>query len=287
MKSVVCARSPSTLAPVLFLWLVATTALLLVAVQAYPNGAGGCGGGLAAVNGYHLDFGGSSGRTGFSGTLKDLGVVVTVGGTVLAKGVSVDMAGNTKIDWGIDVVNTNVTNFQPFRGVLFRVQALAGIPFTLTGDSRLEYAQACDMVPGNVFGMTHMDRTDKTSVKGTMRVDGNGPVAVDVTIVIRNGRIAEGNGKNLTAVAPAASIYGFTSFAVKIINAAPFAPLPPVAAPSSPNACSVNQCKSTVLGLSGRLMTTSLLGICLDNCVFSFFVGPLKALGWKCGGCAK
>lgn len=64
--------------------------LTLSLVDAFPSGAGGCQGGMAAVGGNHLDdFDGD--RLVGTGPLSEPGLVATIGGFVLDPNVATDL----------------------------------------------------------------------------------------------------------------------------------------------------------------------------------------------------
>lgn len=245
-------------------------------VEALPSGAAGCAGGAAASVGFHTDYGPGS----ESGRVGDTGVLSAFNTTLYINDQIMDPA-NVTIFRGGRVMNWTVTAEPdlPIRGVLFRVSSKnLDAEFTLTGDANLQPAAVCLAESGNVEGITHRTRVEKLNVSGTMRVDTNGLLDIDLTVVYMNGRVAPGD----------LSLYAYSGFEIDIRNSPPIVPAPvPVAPPptASPveDRCATNTCTAR-FGLPGRLHNRFRGGQCRERCsAVSFFVSSL--FGWQCGGC--
>jgi hypothetical protein len=148
-------------------------------VKGFPNGAGGCEGGAAAVGGSHLDPGKIIAETDlFSG-----GMSVIVGGRELDTAETFDFP----VDEDLQILVN--ASFITYRGILVRMQ----VPDTYTGDTAnllvpsSPDVKVADICEAPVVGITHTDSTDKYSSLSTV----NFPVEVsrvifDVTIVLYN-----------------------------------------------------------------------------------------------------
>jgi hypothetical protein len=147
-------------------------------VTGFPNGAGGCDGGMAAVGGTHL---GGDGRPVSNNTLLSGGVNVIIGNTTLDTNIPLDVS--ISMNHTITIISTQF----PIRGILIRLQAPDGVDTTniLTPGLLLQDAEAC-VAP--IVGTTHIDNSDKTEVSSTILfeeiVDA---VYLDITGVFLNG----------------------------------------------------------------------------------------------------
>jgi hypothetical protein len=169
-------------------------------VQAFSNAAGGCMGGVAAVEGLHLDT--SGGRSVVGGTLAESRIVVTVGDTIL----DASSGQATTVPIGQDLMVTVDSGDIGYLGVLVRLSAPAGIDTTgaLVPGTNTQVAAVC---AAPVVGITHTNANEKMLSTGMVRfdeaVDG---VVLDVTVVFING--ASG------------SVYGYTGFPLNFRAAA-------------------------------------------------------------------
>ena len=149
-------------------------------VDAFPSGAGGCMGGMAAVEGFHLDM--SNGRPVVGGTLADGAIRVTVGDVLL------DVDTVNEIPIGQDLLVGVEADDISFLGVLVRLQAPDGVDTTsaLIPEANVGPASVC--VPP-VVGITHTNDDEKTMATGTLRFDEEiDGITLDVTIVFLNGK---------------------------------------------------------------------------------------------------
>ena len=151
---------------------------LISSVQAFPDGAGGCAGGQAAVMGRHLET--TNGRIVSQETLNGANVQFRINGVV--------MEPNTTVDFEIGQDYTvEVETFEfPLRGALFRVQAPEGFDTAgaLIPGENMKDADVC-LAP--IVGTTHFNRELKTMMISTVRFDepANG-VIFDITGVFVN-----------------------------------------------------------------------------------------------------
>jgi hypothetical protein len=267
-------------------WLLSSRCLLpalllgafVAEVRGLPSGAAGCDCCAAAAFGFHLDFGpgSNSGRTGQRGRLSLFQITLTINNVTMVPNTRTTFPGGVDLNWTVTALNDTL----PFRGILLRAQpTILTVPFTLTGDSNLWDAQACFSQVGNVEGITHRTRVQKRNASGTMRFDKDGPVLIDLTIVLSNGRVAPGD----------TSVYGYDGFELAITGSPPIAPSPPApvpfVAPIPPpvNLCTTNTC-SSLLGIPGRLYNKFSKGKCKQKCTPLPLLAP-EFLGWRCGGC--
>ena len=149
-------------------------------VDAFPDGAGGCMGGMAAVEGLHLDT--SNNRPVVGGTLADGAIRVTVGDLLL------DVNTVNELPVGQDLLVGVEADDIMFLGVLVRLQAPDGVDTTgaLIPGANVGPASACS---SPIVGITHMNRDPKTMATGTLRFDEEiEGITLDVTIVFLNGK---------------------------------------------------------------------------------------------------
>jgi hypothetical protein len=169
--------------------------------SAFPSGAGGCGGGSAAVRGSHL-------QSGFeTGSLGDGGFQVILDGDTLSPGDQVSFT------VGEDHV---LTVSGSFLGILVRLAAADGVDTSaaLSEDSNLlQDASACS---APVVGITHNSRVGKNGAEVILRLDEPSLVTLDITVVLGNG-----GGE---------SIFYYSGFALAAVDASTSAPSvsPPV-----------------------------------------------------------
>ena len=150
-------------------------------VDAYPDGAGGCAGGRAAVGGYHrnklLGF-----RSITSRNLTAAGIELQIGGFKLEEGGSVNRLFNIS-----HPITVNGVNGKKFLGFLIRVSSLFGADTAgvLTPDPAVaEIAKVCK---APVVGITHKSASAKTSAGGLINFPVVSPgILIDVTVVFKN-----------------------------------------------------------------------------------------------------
>lgn len=149
-------------------------------VDAFPDRAGGCMGGMTAVEGSHLDS--SNGRPVVGGTLADGAIRVTVGDILL------DVNTVNELPVGQDLLVGVEADDIMFLGVLVRLQAPDGVDTTgaLIPGANVGLESTC-LSP--VIGISHMNSDPKTMATGTFRFDEEiEGITLDVTIVFLNGK---------------------------------------------------------------------------------------------------
>lgn len=163
----------------------------LSSVSAFPNGAGGCVGGVAAVGGRHLDT--SNNRAIIEGELAQGDVSVLIDNTNrLIPLTAYDL--ETQTDYILTVETDNAAGF---RGILLRLE---GAGRDLTGailpvdDAILHDATAC--AAPTVVGVTHLDNEPKATVSAKIRFNAPGTVNLDITIVGANNADGSVYGHN-------------------------------------------------------------------------------------------
>jgi hypothetical protein len=155
----------------------------LACTQAFSTGAGGCNGGIAAVEGLHLGQG-----TTNTGTLADGGL------TLFVDDVQVDTS-NTIL---LEVSATSsifISGTNDYKGVLYRLQSTDGSDATgmitvSDGDADTQLSDKC-VAP--VAGVTHTNANEKNNVPATLNT-GDEPASylLDVTVVVANsGDVSE------------------------------------------------------------------------------------------------
>jgi hypothetical protein len=156
-----------------FIASLVAVATLCQSAAAFPNGAGGCSVGIAAVQGSHL-------TNPTTGSLADGGLSISLGGVTLAAGSTTAFPVNT------DTVITVSSTTKSFKGFLLRLGETGGV----TTDNAWSFA-GLDIQKAfacfDVGGVTHTSNNVKTSISATLRL----PTAatampLDVTIVIQN-----------------------------------------------------------------------------------------------------
>ena len=153
-------------------------ATLASTAHAFSTGAGGCAGGVPAVAGLHI----RDDQT--TGSLADGGVTISVGGTELAAGATVDA---TAME---EVTITATATGSPFKGILVRLESGAtDMSGVLTSSSALLSDAAACSAP--VAGITHTSSEPKTSADVTMLADAAMEVSMDVTVVMDNSATSE------------------------------------------------------------------------------------------------
>lgn len=206
-------------------------------VDAFPGGAGGCEGGMAAVGGFHLDT--SNNRPVVPGTLSDGAIAVTVGGTTLNANTTVDLPVGQ--DLPIAVLAEDI----PYLGVLVRLQAPSGVDTTgaLVPGANTQIAAVC---AAPVQGITHTNNSQKTMAMGMIRFDEQVLGAtLDVTVVFINGDagsafVYTGFQVNFRAADVPTSAPAAAPVAAPVVAPVPVAPpvtapmAAPVAAPVAP-----------------------------------------------------
>lgn len=151
-------------------------ACLVSSASAFPSGAGGCAGGMAAVSRSHLT------RDNLvTGTLDDADIVVSLDGVELDPTVTTDFPAG-------QLLTLTVTSPDEFRGVLMRVEADDATVDTsgaLLEDSDL-LQDASSVCAAPVVGVTHNSRAPKLTASAVLIIPEVGGVTLDVTIVFSN-----------------------------------------------------------------------------------------------------
>jgi hypothetical protein len=150
--------------------------IFLSSVYAYPNGAGGCAGGKAAAEGYHLAT--VAGKKVFPKTLGAKGVKFTIGNVTIAAGSS-GVASYGKI------VSINITGSN-MKGILIRVQAPNGVSSSnaLVPGPGLQKCQYCTAGIGSA---THKVAKLNNWFGSTIKfINATKPVIFDITVVFSN-----------------------------------------------------------------------------------------------------
>jgi hypothetical protein len=153
---------------------------LLASAQAFPSGAGGCDGGQAAVNGFHLSE--LNGKTIETGSLTDGNV------GLLLNGVPLDPAATTAVNFTAGAVNVlTLAGTSPYRGLLIRLAAPSGVDTTTAllevSDDLKDAAGVCT---APVVGITHTNSDLKFSQSVSLMIAAEGEVTLDVTVVVAN-----------------------------------------------------------------------------------------------------
>jgi hypothetical protein len=181
--------------------------LFLVVVQAYPNGAGSCIGGVAPVGDYHLALTTPSGakRTVLKGALIDGKVSVLIDSNAknpLVEGTPYVL--QTQTSYTITVVTTQDPGY---KGILIRMSNtddsidVRNDVLLEPSDALLQDAKACN-TETNTIGLTHVSNTEKLSVTANLNFDKPGTILLDISIVGVND--------------DKASLYGYTGYVLQI-----------------------------------------------------------------------
>ena len=160
--------------------------LCLSSVVAYPTGAGGCGGGAAAVGGPHL-----GATSAITGSIEDFGAILYFGAVdKLVAGETTNFTSNSEH-------TLIITSDRSFRGVLFRLTS-ADTSFDTRGSLTVspdlpvleQISQVC--FDEGIAGVTHLNNTDKTVTQAVIwtkqPVDS---LLLEITLVVSN-RIING-----------------------------------------------------------------------------------------------
>jgi len=167
--------------------LIGSAQLLLLSVLlnrssktlAFPNGAGGCEGGDAAVGGAHTD---DASKQTLTGPIHSNSYEVSINGQRLIPGRTFTIQPGVDND-----ITVTATDKRVFRGFLMRLEGpdwldLSGSLVPKSEDAQI--ASAC-LLP--VVGITHTDSEAKSKIVGTLRVEEEvGSITLDVTVVLRN-----------------------------------------------------------------------------------------------------
>jgi hypothetical protein len=179
-------------------------------VEAGPLGAGGCYGGIAAVDGSHV-----LRNTTVNGTLADGGF------SLFVNDLQVDSSTNFPLDLS-EMYPIYVSGDKLYKGVLYRLEAEDGSDMTgfmelSEGDTNTRFADVC-LAP--VVGVTHANANEKNDVPATLNT-GEEPAVylLDVTIVVAN-------------TADLSEFY-YTRYTLTVGSTAPPPSEPPVSAPST------------------------------------------------------
>jgi len=186
--------------------------------RAYPDRAGGCAGGQAAVGPPHLTFQ----QQIRSGTLADFGYVVTIDGVPLAANGRSLIVGpeNQFLVNETHVVRVDSPE-QSLKGVLIRVELPEDMNARSMGvlrpGAKTQVADACLSMPDNVAGVGHFKDNRKFWVSANLELDQLvDRFPIDVTVVLTNNKYV--------------STFAYTRFYVSAVSELP--PRPPSAAPS-------------------------------------------------------
>ena len=160
------------------LLLLSTYNGIILRVEAFSSGAGGCDGDMAAPGGFHLDT--SNNRPVMSGTFAESAIEVMLDGQIILPNTPVDVP--IQQDIMISVNALDIT----YLGVLVRLEAPNGIDTvgSLVPGANTQMANAC---AAPIIGITHTDSSEKSMVTGTLRFDTETPdVVLDISIVFFN-----------------------------------------------------------------------------------------------------
>jgi|JI102314DRNA_FD_contig_31_7740540_length_667_multi_2_in_0_out_0_1 hypothetical protein len=141
---------------------------------AFPGGAGGCAGGMAAVAGPHL----SSSKTIETGSLKDGGVKVSVNGKFISPGKTSKLR--------VGKTNKIKVSGKKIKGVLIRTESSS--TYTLDPDGTLvQPSMACSSLgDADIEGVTHNSAVEKSSASALLFTNSSASFALDVTVVMEN-----------------------------------------------------------------------------------------------------
>jgi hypothetical protein len=144
--------------------------------HAFPNGAGQCIGGRAAVDGEHLTL-----NPVVTGSLVDGGLEVTIndGTTLTEDGGPYEIATNT--DYTIAI---GISSSGGFRGALIRAASSNGeSDFTLQAADEFGQDATSVCTDNGVLGVTHVSNDIKPSLSATLNVGFVGTITLDITVV--------------------------------------------------------------------------------------------------------
>lgn len=180
---------------------------------AYPNMAGGCDGGVAAVGPPHLIPG------AVNGSLADGNYSLVINNNVIdPKLSSITFVSGKSYHISIRIA---VGSSATFRGALIRAEMGAAGGFTLDPETNGQAASVC-LVP--IRGVCHTSNADKTELGAKFKTSSTGTLFLDVTVVKSNNAV-DGSRYYYTR---------FTFLGVTTINpAASFVPLVHVSSPPS------------------------------------------------------
>ena len=191
-------------------------------VDAFSTGAGGCNGGMAAAEEFHLDE--SNGREVRGGALIDGEIVVSIGGQILTVTNAID------VPIGEDLLlSVNAEDIE-YKGVLVRLEAPSGVDTggALLPGANTQVAQVCS---DPIIGITHTDSATKSMSTGTIRFDEEVlNIALDITVVFENSVVSAFVYDRLLVNFRAAPVASPTTTPV----AAPVAPIATTDAPTTP-----------------------------------------------------
>jgi len=181
-------------------------------VESFPSGAGGCGGGRAAVGGSHLTADATR-----SGSLADGGIVLMIDGNVVDPRMPIPVPiGVEGVTWSLSTAANSAAAAAAtesvrdyFRGFLLRLESSNDLGESLAVDDETlgGVAEVCPDVLGSA---THKDSSEKSQVAGTIFLQevSEGEIYLDVTVVVEN-RIVDGQRR---------SAYFFDSFTVETVE---------------------------------------------------------------------
>lgn len=155
-------------------------------VDAFPNGAGACPPGMAAVMGPHL----TTGPNLITGSLSQGDLTLVIGGIPVPPNAVLNFVQGESYEIGV-----RRDGDQSFRGILFRLQDNSGMGAIDAEplNTFLKEADACFTEP-NTVGLTHTSSVDKNVATGRMVYRPNVVadedimgITLDVTVVIQLG----------------------------------------------------------------------------------------------------
>lgn len=166
------------LLPSILIVLQSSSCRMIVLVDAFSSGAGGCEGGMAAVGSTHLD--NSNGRPVMSGVFEDGDIQVMLDGVVITPNTPMDVPIQQDVMISVNALDVS------YLGILIRLEAPSGVDTvgSLVPGANTQLANACS---SPIIGITHTDSTEKTMVTGTLRFDTEvSDVILDISIVFVN-----------------------------------------------------------------------------------------------------
>ncbi len=158
---------------------LAAVAFLASNTDALSTGVGGCGPGDTSINNAEST---NIHQFGARGTMADLGVTFSIGGTALTASTATSFGVGSDLQWSIDSTNA-------FKGAFIRVEKASGTFTHVAGSALLGEALSCAGITG-VQGLDHTDAAAKTSVTGTSTFDAAGSATVDIVVVFSTASYA-------------------------------------------------------------------------------------------------
>lgn len=182
----------------------------------FPNGAGGCAGGEAAVDDFHLQ--GGMGKTIETGSLENNGFEVSIDGNVL------DPNEPYIFTIGVDHVLL-VEGRDRFLGILVRLEAEDdGVDTIGALDENSNNLQEADACIRAVVGITHTNNNRKRDAEIILRLDETTAATLDITLVLANNvdeSIYYYSGYNLEAIEQPSNSPSISSAPSNALSASP------------------------------------------------------------------